>query len=125
MESGVSNTRLFFYGGVYMKKLEIVVDIEKLEDMKEALHLSGVTDMTLSGIIGDKRCKNRKVSCYKHETVPAFLNKFRIEVIVSDSMLLDVMNQIMKVMNLSSIQDGCISIYKIKDELGTADKMAF
>lgn len=108
---------LHYYGGIDMKKIELIVDIEKLEDIKEALHLLGVTDMTLSGIMGDRRCRNRKVPYYKRETAPVFLHKFKIEAIVSDSILIEVINQVMKIMNLSSIQDGSVHIRRIESKI--------
>jgi Nitrogen regulatory protein PII len=122
MESGVLDTGLYFYGGVNMKKLEIVVSTEKLEDLKEALYLSGVKDMLLSGIMGDNSHKNRKVPYFKAGAAPVFLHKFRIEVTVSDSMVAGIMNAVMGVIKIGNQWDGSISICRVNDEVEVMNK---
>ncbi len=96
-----------------MKKVEAIVRIFKLEDVKNALNAKGVHGMTVTDVKGFGRQKGHtemyRGSEYKVEFVP----KVKIELAVPDELLQTVLETIMRTAQTGQIGDGKIFVSEL------------
>jgi len=96
-----------------VKKVECVIRNAKLEEVKEALGNYGVKGMTVTNVIG---CglQQGKTEVYRGSTYTInLLPKVKVEVVVPDEILDDVINIIVKSARTGEIGDGKIFIYDV------------
>ncbi|MDP7640361.1 MAG: P-II family nitrogen regulator, partial [Candidatus Hydrogenedentes bacterium] len=93
-----------------MKKIEAIIKPFKLEEVKEALASVGVQGMTITEVKGFGRQKGHKELYRGSEYVVEFLPKVKIEVIVSDDVLEDVVQAVIKGASTGRIGDGKIFV---------------
>lgn len=98
-----------------MKKLEIITRPEKLEDVKELMNKSGVYGMTVSMVSGCGLQKGRKEIYRGTEININLLPKIKIETVVKDSIVEELIQGIVKVTKTGAIGDGKIFIYNVED----------
>ncbi|NLI90850.1 MAG: P-II family nitrogen regulator [Peptococcaceae bacterium] len=94
-----------------MKKVECVIRPAKLEEVKEALGKYGVKGMTVTNVIG---CglQQGKTEFYRGSTYTInLLPKVKIEVVVPDESLDNVIDIIVKTARTGEIGDGKIFVY--------------
>ncbi|HLK93609.1 MAG TPA: P-II family nitrogen regulator [Polyangia bacterium] len=100
-----------------MKKIDAIIKPHRLDEVKERLHDAGVEGMTISDVKGVGRTGgHREVyrgSAYQVDFVP----KIRIEVLVKDSMLHDVVEVIAHAAQTGTIGDGKIFVSTIDDAI--------
>lgn len=98
-----------------MKKVEAIIKPFKLEDVKEALAGVGVQGLTVTEVKGFGRQKGHKEMYRGAEYVVEFLPKAKLEIVVSDDKLEQVVEAITKAASTGRIGDGKIFISPIED----------
>lgn len=96
-----------------MKKIEAVIKPFKLEDVKEALAEIGITGMTVSEVKGYGRQKGHSELYRGAEYVVDFLPKVKLEMVVDDNMVDQVVNSVVDAARTGKIGDGKIFISDI------------
>ena len=98
-----------------MKKIEAIIKSSKLDDVKSALHMIGIQGMTVTEVKGFGRQKGH-VEVYRGtEYEVNFLPKLKIELVIADSIMDQVIATIIEKAKTGSIGDGKIFIYSLED----------
>ncbi len=98
-----------------MKKIEAIIKPFKLDDVKEALNAIGVQGMTVSEVKGFGRQKGHKEIYRGAEYAIDFLPKIRIDIVVDDSIVENVIDAVQKTANSGNIGDGKIFVYPVEE----------
>ncbi len=98
-----------------MKKLEAIIKPFKLEEVKDALAGVGVQGLTVSEVKGFGRQKGHKELYRGAEYVVEFLPKVKLEIVVSDDNLEQVIKAIVDSASTGRIGDGKIFVSPIED----------
>ncbi len=96
-----------------MKKLEAIVQPFKLDDVKEALLAIGVDGMTLSEVRGHGRQKGHTETYRGQEYNVDLLPKVKVEVVVQDARMEEVMKTLATAARTGKIGDGKIFVYDV------------
>jgi len=100
-----------------MKKLEIIIRAEKLEDLKYALNEIGIKGLTVSTVMG---CGNQKgkLEMYRGTEISInLLHKVKIETVISDSALDNVLKTIKDNVHTGKVGDGKIFVYNVENAI--------
>ncbi len=93
-----------------MKKIEAIIKPFKLDDVKDKLNEIGVKGITVIEVKGFGRQKGHTELYRGAEYTVDFLPKTKLEIIVSDDMLDETVNVIMKSAQTGKIGDGKIFV---------------
>ena len=96
-----------------MKKIEAIIKPFKLDEVREALSELGVTGMTVTEVKGFGRQKGHTELYRGAEYVVDFLPKIKLEVVVTNAMLDEVLDVIVKTARTGKIGDGKIFVSQI------------
>ena len=97
-----------------MKRIEAVIKPFKLEDVKEALTEAGITGMTVSDVKGYGRQQGHSELYRGAEYVVDFLPKIRIDLVVKEEDVDNVVNIITDAARTGKIGDGKIFVSPIE-----------
>lgn len=100
-----------------MKKVEAIVKPFKLDEVKDALAAVGVQGMTITEVKGFGRQKGHKELYRGAEYVVEFLPKVKIEIVISEDRVKDVVDAIVKSASTGRIGDGKIFISSVEDAI--------
>ncbi len=100
-----------------MKKVEAVIRPFKLEDVKLALVNAGIVGMTVSEVRGFGRQKGQVERYRGSEFTVEFLQKLKIEVVVSDDSVDAVLQAIAQAAKTGEIGDGKIFVSSVESVL--------
>ena len=100
-----------------MKKIEAIIRPFKLEDVKVALVNSGIVGMTVSEVRGFGRQKGQVERYRGSEFTVEFLQKLKIEVVVADDRVDEVLKAIAEAAKTGEIGDGKVFISPINSVL--------
>ena len=89
-----------------MKKVEAIVKPFKLEDIKEALSEIGIQGMTVTEVKGFGRQKGHTEIYRGSEYTVDFLPKVKLEIVVDDEQVDDVIDKIITTANTSHTLSG-------------------
>ncbi len=98
-----------------MKKIEFILRHFKLEEVKDALTDIGINGMTVSEVRGFGRQKGHKEQYRGAEYSVDFLPKVKIELIVSDGQLKEVIDTILRTARTGQIGDGKIFVTNLEE----------
>jgi len=98
-----------------VKKIEAIIKPFKLDEVKDALTELGIQGMTISDVKGFGRQKAHTELYRGAEYVVDFVPKIKIEMIIPDVLLKDVVRTIEQQAKTGRIGDGKIFIYDIED----------
>ncbi|KAB2953121.1 P-II family nitrogen regulator [Heliorestis acidaminivorans] len=98
-----------------MKKIEAIIRPTKLDDVKEALNQFGVRGLTVTQVAGCGLQKGKKGFYRGSEYTIDLLPKIKIEVIVQDHVVENIVKIITDVVRTGEIGDGKIFIYPVDD----------
>src|SRR6188472_4130803 len=98
-----------------MKKVEAIIKPFKLDEVKESLSSIGVQGITISEVKGFGRQKGHTELYRGAEYVVDFLPKVKLEVIVTDEMVTQVVDAIIKAAQSGRIGDGKIFVMPIDE----------
>ena len=98
-----------------MKKIEAIIKPFKLDEVKEALHEVGVSGITVTEAKGFGRQKGHTELYRGAEYVVDFLPKVKLEIIVRDEQVPEVVETIEKAAKTGRIGDGKIFVLPIDE----------
>jgi nitrogen regulatory protein P-II 1 len=98
-----------------MKKVEAVIKPFKLDEVKEALSAIGLQGLTVSEVKGFGRQKGHTELYRGAEYVVDFLPKVKLEVIVKDEQVAQVVDTIEKAAKTGRIGDGKIFVLPVEE----------
>ena len=111
-----------------MKLVTAVVKPHKWEDVRAALEMAGVTGMTVSEVSGYGRQKGHTEVYRGAEYDIALVPKIRIEIVVDDPDVHDVVGAIVKSARTGKIGDGKVWVQPVESVVrvrtGDADEAA-
>jgi nitrogen regulatory protein PII len=96
-----------------MKMVMAVIKPFKLDDVREALTQLGVEGMTVSEVKGFGRQKGQTEIYRGAEYAVSFLPKVKLEIVVTDDHIEQVVEAIQKTAHTGRIGDGKIFVYDI------------
>jgi nitrogen regulatory protein P-II 1 len=97
-----------------MKKIDAVLKPFKLDEVREALSEIGVTGLTVSEVKGFGRQKGHTELYRGAEYVVDFLPKVKIEIVVTDNILEQAIEAILKAARTGKIGDGKIFVTSVE-----------
>ena len=97
-----------------MKKVEAIIKPFKLDDVKEALQEVGVQGLSVTEVKGFGRQKGHTELYRGAEYVVDFLPKVKIEVVVDDAVVEQVVDAIIKAARTGKIGDGKIFVHDVQ-----------
>lgn len=100
-----------------MTKLEAIIQISKLEPVKEALHEVGVESMTVIEARGHGRQKGHTEIYRGREYTVDLIPKLKLEMVVADEMVEKAIEAIVKAARTGKIGDGKIFVTRIDDAI--------
>ena len=98
-----------------MKKVEAIVKPFKLDEVKDALAEVGIQGMTVSEVKGFGRTGGKKEVYRGSAYVVDFVPKVRIEIVVKDEQVREVVEAIMATARTGRIGDGKIFVTPVDD----------
>src|SRR5207245_11466891 len=98
-----------------MKKIEAIIKPFKLDEVKQRLTSAGITGMTISEVKGFGRQKSHTELYRGAEYVVDFLPKVKLDIIVSDELVSQVVEAIQRAAKTGRIGDGKIFVLPIED----------
>jgi nitrogen regulatory protein P-II 1 len=100
-----------------MKKIEAIVQPFKLEEVKEALKSIGIDGMTITEVRGHGRQKGHKEVYRGQEYNVDLLPKVKIELVVPDARLDEVIRTVAGAARTGNIGDGKIFTYDVAEAI--------
>lgn len=98
-----------------MKKLEIIIRSEKLDEMKKILDECHINGAIISDIMGYGRQKGYKSAYKGSEYIINLLPKIKVEIIIKDNLVEKIIGLIEERISTDNIGDGKIFIYNVED----------
>ena len=96
-----------------MKKLEAIVQPFKLDEVKEALIAIGVDGMTISEVRGHGRQKGHSETYRGQEYNVDLLPKVKVEVVIADARLDEVLATLTAAARTGKIGDGKVFVFDV------------
>lgn len=100
-----------------MKKIEAYIRPEQLEDVKEALKELNINGISVAQIMGSGTQRGYREFVRGTEVDYNFLKKIKIDLVVPDSRLEEVLDTIVETAKTGEIGDGKIFISDIQDAI--------
>jgi nitrogen regulatory protein PII len=100
-----------------MKKVEAIIKPFKLEDVKTAVAKVGIEGMTVSEVKGFGHQRANAEIFRGAEYTPDFVPKTKIEIVVSDDKLDEVVTAIVRSARSGKIGDGKIFVSPVEDAI--------
>ncbi len=98
-----------------MKKVEAIIKPFKLDEVKEKLNELGVQGITVTEVKGFGRQKGHTELYRGAEYVVDFLPKIKMEMVLADSKVEDVVNSIVNTAQTGRIGDGKIFVTNLEE----------
>ncbi len=98
-----------------MKKVEAIIKPFKLDEVKDKLNQIGIKGITVSEVKGFGRQKGHTELYRGAEYVVDFLPKIKMEVVITDNQVEDVITTIMQAAETSRIGDGKIFVIDLQE----------
>jgi nitrogen regulatory protein P-II 1 len=98
-----------------MKKIEAIIKPFKLDEVKDKLNEIGIKGITVTEVKGFGRQKGHTELYRGAEYVVDFLPKVKMEIVVSDSKLEEVIETLMKAAQTGRIGDGKLFVTDLVD----------
>ena len=98
-----------------MKKIEAIIKPFKLDEVKDKLNDLGIQGITVTEVKGFGRQKGHTELYRGAEYVVDFLPKIKMEIVIADTQIEDVVNAIVKTAQTGRIGDGKIFITNIEE----------
>ncbi len=97
-----------------MKKIEAIIKPFKLEDVKSALSDVGIQGMTVSEVRGFGRQKGHTEIYRGSEYTVDFVPKVKLEIVIDDERVEEVVDTIVKTANTGKIGDGKVFVLPVE-----------
>ena len=100
-----------------MKKIEAYIRPEKLEDVKQILSKYGLNGLSIMQVMGCGNQKGWRKFVRGNEVDYNFLQKIKLEMIVLDEQVEDVVSGIIETAATGEFGDGKIFVYDVNDDV--------
>jgi nitrogen regulatory protein P-II 1 len=100
-----------------MKKIEAIIQPFKLEEVKEALKGIGIDGMTVTEVRGHGRQKGHKEVYRGQEYMVDLLPKVKVELVISDARLEEVIKTLTAAARTGKIGDGKVFVYDVAEAI--------
>lgn len=100
-----------------MKMVQAIIKPFKLDDVREALTEIGVTGMTATEVKGFGRQKGHTELYRGAEYVVDFLPKIKLEIVINDDKVNEVIDAVMKAAQTGKIGDGKIFVMPVEQAI--------
>jgi nitrogen regulatory protein P-II 1 len=100
-----------------MKKIDAIIQPHKLDEVKEALKTVGVEGITVSEVRGHGRQKGHTETYRGAEYTVDLLPKLKLEMVVSDARLEEILAALAGAAKSGKIGDGKIFVLPVDDAL--------
>jgi len=100
-----------------MKKLETIIQPTRLDAVKDALHEIGIDGMTVSEVRGHGRQKGHTETYRGNEYTVDLLPKIKLEMILPDNRVEQVVQVVLKHARTGKIGDGKIFLLPVEDAI--------
>ena len=109
-----------------MKKIEAIIRPFKLDEVKIALVNAGVVGMTVSEVRGFGRQKGQTERYRGSEYTVEFLQKLKVEIVVDDEQVDNIVEQVIAAARTGEIGDGKIFVTPVNEvvRIRTGEKNA-
>ena len=97
-----------------MKKIEAIIKPFKLDEVREGLSEIGITGLTVTEVKGFGRQKGHTELYRGAEYIVDFLPKVKIELVVSDSLVDQAVDSVVKAARTGKIGDGKIFVSSVE-----------
>ena len=98
-----------------MKKLEIVIRPDNLEDLENLLEDQKANGMMITNILGYGNQKGYRQLYRGAEIVAKMLPKVKVETVVEDDQVTKIVDHIVKSLSSGNFGDGKIFVYDVED----------
>lgn len=98
-----------------MKKVEAIIRPSKLDDIKDALGKFGIHGMTVTEVIGCGLQKGKKEVYRGTEYTIDLLPKIKVEIVIRDKWVDEVVRIFVNTARTSEIGDGKIFVYSVEN----------
>lgn len=98
-----------------MKKIEVIIRPDKLEDLKDLLNERGIYGMTVYMVNGCGQQKGRKSFYRGTELTINLLPKAKVEIVLSDDRAKELIQPIMERVRTDNFGDGKIFVYDCQE----------
>ncbi len=98
-----------------MKKIEAIIRPFKLDEVKIALVNAGVVGMTVSEVRGFGRQKGQTERYRGSEYTVEFLQKLKVEIVVDDDQVDNIVEQVISAARTGEIGDGKIFVTPVHE----------
>src|SRR5215470_4387547 len=100
-----------------MTKLEAVIQVSKLDEVKDALHEIGIEGMTVLEARGHGRQKGHTEVYRGREYTVDLLPKLKLEIVLADDMVEKAVQAIVVAARTGKIGDGKVFLTKVDDAI--------
>ncbi len=100
-----------------MKKIEAIIRPEKLEDIKDALNKYNILGLTISQVMGCGHQKGRTEYYRGTEVKLNLLPKIKLEIVVKDETLEEVISILTREAKTGNVGDGKIFVYNVENAI--------
>jgi nitrogen regulatory protein P-II 1 len=100
-----------------VKKVEAVIQPHKLDDVKDALKRAGVEGMTITEVRGHGRQKGHTEVYRGMEYAVDLLPKIKVEVVVNDTRLDEILDVVVAAARTGKIGDGKVFVYDVLEAI--------
>ncbi len=98
-----------------MKKLEIIIKAEKLEEVKTVLEKNEINGMNITNIMGYGNQKGMVKAYRGNEYNVNLLPKIKVETVVEDDIVEKLIDELTDRIHTGNIGDGKIFVYDVLD----------
>ena len=98
-----------------MKKIEAIIKPFKIDDLKEAFSSIGLQGMTISEVKGYGRQKGHTEVYRGAEYVVDFIPKAKVEIVVTDKQVEQIIETILSAVKTGKIGDGKIFVLPVEE----------
>lgn len=98
-----------------MKKIEAIIKHHKLDDIKDALNEIGAIGMTITEVKGFGRQKGHIEKYRGSEYKIEFLPKIKVEIVVNDERVQEILTIFAKVASTGEIGDGKVFVSPVEE----------
>jgi nitrogen regulatory protein P-II 1 len=100
-----------------VKKIEAIIQPFKLDEVKDALLSSGIDGMTVTEVRGHGRQRGHKEIYRGLEYQVDLLPKVKIETVVEDDRVEDVIRTVTRAARTGKIGDGKVFVYEVAEAI--------
>lgn len=100
-----------------MKKIEAIIKPFKLDEVKEALNSMGIQGMTITEVKGYGRQKGHKEIYRGAEYLVDFVPKVKLEIVVEQALVEQVVEKIIASARTGKIGDGKIFVLPVEEAI--------